>query len=359
MKKYITRLAAFAMVMALSLAFVACNDDPGTQTKESYTVTCTYGEYYDISADHMVAEAGTLVTVTAESEVFMEIDTVYVNGIACSAGSEAGKFTFTMPEEDVTVTADVSGKEILSAEDGMYWSKAPTVISVFDESELSLYQYQDYGVSFGTDPVNASINTSNEMMYAEVVSLNEEVIPAEAISGVRGNTQTSVNPAFYNGTFEIDRTKIKTGTATLVFFDTDNDRVLSKTITVVPFGDVHKGETEEVSVTVDFTGLSEEYRDENFSVFFYEDEETYVYGSVYPKTQREDLTYPESGTVTYTFLYVPGLNFTLRVGYETVNEFDITIYPSLPIEGDDDGEIVPDFSESNSITIKVGNPVTD
>lgn len=254
MKKYITRLAAFAMVMALSLAFVACNDDPGTQTKESYTVTCTYGEYYDISADHMVAEAGTLVTVTAESEVFMEIDTVYANGIACSAGSEAGKFTFTMPEEDVTVTADVSGKEILSAEDGMYWSKAPTVISVFDESELSLYQYQDYGVSFGTDPVNASINTSNEMMYAEVVSLNEEVIPAEAISGVRGNTQTSVNPAFYNGTFEIDRTKIKTGTATLVFFDTDNDRVLSKTITVVPFGDVHKGETEEVSVTVDFTG---------------------------------------------------------------------------------------------------------
>lgn len=284
MKKYITRLAAFAMVMALSLAFVACNDDPGTQTKESYTVTCTYGEYYDISADHMVAEAGTLVTVTAESEVFMEIDTVYANGIACSAGSEAGKFTFTMPEEDVTVTADVSGKEILSAEDGMYWSKAPTVISVFDESELSLYQYQDYGVSFGTDPVNASINTSNEMVYAEVVSLNEEVIPAEAISGVRGNTQTSVNPAFYNGTFEIDRTKIKTGTATLVFFDTDNDRVLSKTITVVPFGDVHKGETEEVSVTVDFTGLSEEYRDENFSVFFYEDEETYVYGSVYPKT---------------------------------------------------------------------------
>ena len=71
------------------------------------------------------------------------------------------------------------------------------------------------------------------------------------------------------------------------------------------------------------------------------------------------MTYPEGGTVTYTFLYVPGLNFTLRVGYETVNEFDITIYPSLPIEGDDDGEIVPDFSESNSITIKVGNPVTD
>ena len=359
MRKFIFGFSTTVLLLAFTLSFAACGESPGAKNNESYTVTCTDGEYYDLSADYTVAEAGTLVTVTAESEVFMEVDTVYANGIACSAGSEAGKFTFTMPEEDVTVTADVSGKEILSAEDGMYWSKAPTVISVFDESELSLYQYQDYGVSFGTDPVNASINTSNEMMYAEVVSLNEEVIPAEAISGVRGNTQTSVNPAFYNGTFEIDRTKIKTGTATIVLFDTDNDRVLSKTITVVPFGDVHKGETEEVSVTVDFTGLSEEYRNEKFSVFFYEDEETYVYGSVYPETQRENLTYPESGTVTYTFLYVPGLTFTLRVGYERINEYDVTYYHSLSIEGDDDGEIVPDFSDGNHITIRLGDPVAE
>lgn len=359
MRKFIFGFSTTVLLLAFTLSFAACGESPGAKNNKSYTVTCTDGKYYDLSADYTVAEAGTLVTVTAESEVFMEVDTVYANGIACSAGSEAGKFTFTMPEEDVTVTADVSGKEILSAEDGMYWSKAPTVISVFDESELSLYQYQDYGVSFGTDPVNASTNTSNEMIYAEVVSLNEEVIPAEAISGVHGNTQTSVNPAFYNGTFEIDRTKIKTGTATIVLFDTDNDRVLSKTITVVPFGDVHKGETEEVSVTVDFTGLSEEYRDEKFSVFFYEDEETYVYGSVYPETQREDLTYPESGTVTYTFLYVSGLNFTLRVGYETVNEYDITYYHSLSIEGNDDGEIVPDFSDGNQITVRVGDPIAE
>ncbi len=359
MRKFIFGFSTTVLLLAFTLSFAACGESPGAKNNESYTVTCTDGEYYDLSADYTVAEAGTLVTVTAESEVFMEVDTVYANGIACSAGSEAGKFTFTMPEEDVTVTADVSGKEILSAEDGMYWSEAPTVISVFDESELSLYQYQDYGVSFGTDPVNASINTSNEMIYAEVVSLNEEVIPAEAISGVHGNTQTSVNPAFYNGTFEIDRTKIKTGTATIVLFDTDNDRVLSKTITVVPFGDVHKGETEEVSVTVDFTGLSEEYRNEKFSVFFYEDEETYVYGSVYPETQRENLTYPESGTVTYTFLYVPGLTFTLRVGYERINEYDVTYYHSLSIEGDDDGEIVPDFSDGNHITIRLGDPVAE
>ncbi len=253
MRKLLKTMICAGLVLAMAIPFAACaqgGDEDKNAGGGSYTVTCEDGDYYDLSASSQLTPAGETVTITAEAEAFIRVDGVYANGTACAAGSTAGTYTFTMPEENVTVTAQVSGAEIDNAEDGMGWSIAPSAISPFDESELSLYQNQSYLVTFGTDPVNAS--TGNDgMTYAKVVSLNEDVIPAEAISGVKGSTPDVGNAYFFQGSFEIDRTLIKAGTTTLVFFDNDNDRVISKTVTVVPFGDVYKEEAWTVSVTAD------------------------------------------------------------------------------------------------------------
>lgn len=168
------------------------------------------------------------------------------------------------------------------------------------------------------------------MTYAKVVSLNEDVIPAEAILGVKGSTPGSGNISFYQGSFKIDRTLIKAGTTTLVFFDNDNDRVISKTVTVVPFGDAYKDEAWTVSVTVDLSDVSSEYLDGNLRLFFEEAGDTYVYGSVYPsEIQRFDFTSADltDGKITAQakFLYVPNAGKTYRVwvAYETVvNEIE-------------------------------------
>ena len=321
MRKLFKTMICAGLVLAMTVPFAACAGDGNedeTAGGGSYTVTCEDGDYYDLSSSSQLTPAGETVTITAEAEAFIRVDGVYANGTACASGSTAGTYTFTMPEENVTVTAQVSGAEIDNAEDGMGWSIAPSAISPFDESELSLYQYQSYLVTFGTDPVNASSSEDGSMIYTKIISLNEDVIPAEAISGVKGSTPDVGNVYFFQGSFKIDRTQIKEGTTTLVFFDNDNDRVISKTVTVVPFGDAYKDEAWTVSVTADLSDVSSEYLKGNLSLFFVEGDDTYVYGSVYPSTiQRFDFTSADltDGKITAQakFLYVPNAGKTYRV----------------------------------------------
>ena len=337
MRKLLKTMICAGLVLAMAIPFAACaqgGDEDETAGGGPYTVTCEDGDYYDLSASSQLTPAGETVTITAEAEAFIRVDGVYANGTACAAGSTAGTYTFTMPEENVTVTAKVSGVEIANAEDGMGWVTASPFLTPFDESELSLYQYQDYSVTFGTDPVNASSSEDGSMIYTKIISLNEDVIPAEAISGVKGSTPDVGNAYFFQGSFKIDRTQIKEGTTTLVFFDKDNDRVISKTVTVVPFGDVYKEEAWTVSVTADLSDVSSEYLKGNLRLFFVEGDDTYVYGSVYPSTiQRFDFTSADltDGKITAQakFLYVPNAGKTYRVwvAYETVVNGKTMFYP--------------------------------
>ena len=337
MRKLLKTMICAGLVLAMAIPFAACAGDGNeddTAGGGSYTVTCEDGDYYDLSSSSQLTPAGETVTITAEAEAFIRVDGVYANGTACASGSTAGTYTFTMPEENVTVTAQVSGAEIDNAEDGMGWVTASPFLTPFDESELSLYQYQDYSVTFGTDPVNASSSEDGSMIYTKIISLNEDVIPAEAISGVKGSTPDVGNVYFFQGSFKIDRTQIKEGTTTLVFFDKDNDRVISKTVTVVPFGDVYKEEAWTVSVTADLSGVSSEYLKGNLRLFFVEGDDTYVYGSVYPSTiQRFDFTSADltDGKITAQakFLYVPNAGKTYRVwvAYETVVNGKTMFYP--------------------------------
>ena len=335
MRKLLKTMICAGLVLALAIPFAACAGDGNeddTAGGGPYTVTCEDGDYYDLSASSQLTPAGETVTITAEAEAFIRVDGVYANGTACAAGSTAGTYTFTMPEENVTVTAKVSGAEIANAEDGMGWVTASPFLTPFDESELSLYQNQSYSVTFGTDPVNATTGSDGGMTYVKVVSLNEDVIPAEAISGVKGSTPGSGNISFYQGSFKIDRTQIKEGTTTLVFFDNDNDRVISKTVTVVPFGDVYKEEAWTVSVTADLSDVSSKYLDGKLRLYFEEGNDTYVYGSVYPNaTQRTEFTAADltDGKITAQYYYVPNAGKTYRVwvAYETVVNGKTVFYP--------------------------------
>ena len=334
MRKLLKTMICAGLVLAMAIPFAACaqgGDEDKNAGGGPYTVTCEDGDYYDLSASSQLTPAGETVTITAEAEAFIRVDGVYANGTACAEGSTAGTYTFTMPEENVTVTAQVSGAEIGSAASGMGWSIAPSAISPFDESEHSLYQNQSYLVTFGTDPVNAS--TGNDgMTYAKVISLNEDVIPAEAISGVKGSTPDVGNAYFFQGSFEIDRTLIKAGTTTLVFFDKDNDRVISKTVTVVPFGDVYKEEAWTVSVTADLSDVSSEYLNGKLRLYFEEGNDTYVYGSVYPNAIQwteftaADLT-DGKFTAQYYYVFGEGKKYTVWVAYEKEVNGITAFYP--------------------------------
>lgn len=352
MKKWFVFLLYAAGCAAVALSFAACGGgDEGGKTGDSHTVTCVSGEYYDLTSATQLAPEGTEVTVHAEPEPFVRIDGVFANGVGCEEG-EAGVYTFVMPDEDVTVTAEISAApEIPTAEDGMYWVTAPAAIAAAQEQSYGAVQ--EFEISFGADPVNNSIDTDGHMIYAEVFSTDETVIPAEAISGIRPGND---NVYAYSGSFTVDLSMLSAGTTTLVFTDTDNGRMITKNITVVSEGELFKGDVWTVEIAVDLSGIKAAYGDENFRLHVGDEE--YLYGSAYPQYQNFDFTYPDSGDeVTYQVQFVKGQAFTVWVGYETINDYGVTVYMPFAIESGVGADDSIDFSEDGGkITLVLGAP---
>ena len=111
MRKLLKTMICAGLVLAMAIPFAACaqgGDEDETAGGGPYTVTCEDGDYYDLSASSQLTPAGETVTITADAKAFIRVDGVYANGTACASGSTAGTYTFTMPEENVTVTAQVA-----------------------------------------------------------------------------------------------------------------------------------------------------------------------------------------------------------------------------------------------------------
>lgn len=343
------------LTAAVAISVSACSD--GGQSDDStgsFSIDCPPGEWYDISCDYSIAPAGTNVTVTVLPDPFLSTESVYANEVKCDPGTEENTWTFSMPAEDVTLTALFSdAPEILSAEDGMGWVVAPDQLSVAKSGDSAFIAKQSFEVTFGTDPIPASITTGEDnsptLLYTKVISTNENVLPVSAVS----NISSTGNGAYaYGASFSVDLTKVGTGSATLVFCDTENDRFISRSITVADYGEVYDGETWTVSVDVDFSGLDEADKARDLCVWLSESTSSYVYGSCYAQNQQKDLEgYPENGLASFTFTYRPEGKFQLQIGYRDENQI---FYPRfVPVSGvSEDGTIV--FSEDGEkITVAV------
>lgn len=323
MKVFHKRILGILLATVTVLPLSSCGGGDGSSSgKSSYTITCTDGKYYDISSDYRLAPAGTVVTVTVEAEAFLTVERVLANNIECTAGNTENTFTFTMPQEDVDILAIFTdAPEISDAENGMRWILAPSEISLAREDDGEFLARQNFSLTFGSESV---LNNTTEgkdgyatMLSAEVISTNENVIPSAAISNVTG---TGGDAAYVTGAeFSVDLTQVGTGTATLVFFDNDNGRIISRTITVVPYGEVFADDIWTVSVNVDFSGLNEADKAKALTVWFSEEDSTYVYGSAYERNQQRELTYPESDSAVFEFIYRPEGTFRIQIGYRDEN----------------------------------------
>ena len=201
----------------------------GGGTAVSYSVSCeeddVFGDYYNLDADYSKVGAGKTVTVTvSDAWNFISVSKVYANGTECAAGSEAGEFTFTMPEKDVTVTAEVTVNAV-SEDDGMTWENPEETIMADSLINDSLR------VSFGSKQVLNSTSTDG-MMYAEVISTNQDVIPASSMRVE--SIESSGNGAYASGARILFDDGLTVGETTLIFIDTDNDRAITLDVTVVP-----------------------------------------------------------------------------------------------------------------------------
>ncbi len=360
-RSLITGITILIIMLAGILMFACGDGDKGDDdTETSYTITCNSGQWYDINTSYKIASAGTTITVEVECEVFVQVANVYANEVPCTPTEQAGFFTFTMPAEDVTITAQITdADEILSSDYGMSWTFAPSQISMAKEGDSSFIANQRFELSFGSQQgfINASTG-QNGLLYVDVFSTNQDVIPDDAISAVSPTQLDFGNSRVVSAKFTIDLTKVNLGTTTLVFKDIEKDRIITKTITVKEYGQVENFDLWTVYVTVDLSTLTA-YQDRNFRIWFSDYEnlgQDYIYGSNYSESQWQDFIWSDlnRGEKTFTFLYNPEHTFRVQVGYEYfATSLDDYRYNNFSVQsGADEDGIVSFSSDGDSITVK-------
>lgn len=126
MKKIFAGIATILLALAMAAMFVSCGDgkeqqggggDGGGGTPETeYSITVEQVSGAQLSADKQKAKNGETVTVTAtvtDSEKY--IASVTANGEECEESD--GKYTFTVGNKDVVVTAELGTyKEIAESD---------------------------------------------------------------------------------------------------------------------------------------------------------------------------------------------------------------------------------------------------
>lgn len=235
MKKPFILIISILLLCALSATLtVGCSDQKETvdKTPESYKITTektdVFKDYYTVSTDKSLTTSGKTVTVTVDAWDFLKVDKVLANDAACTEG-EDGKYTFTMPEEDVTVRVEFEINIIPEGENGLKWTDYDQLTTEADVS-------RGIEVDFGSEPILNSVSANPDgystMYYAKVYSTNQDVIPDDAIRRIEPIVGS--NGAYAIGAWiSFDITKVNAGKTVLVFIDTDNDRIITAELNVV------------------------------------------------------------------------------------------------------------------------------
>lgn len=296
MKKLLIALVA----LCLSLPLAACGNDAPPPAETSYTITAADGADYSVDAP-AAAKAGETVTVTVTSKsVLKTVAEVKANDTACTAGGD-GAYTFTMPESDVTIAVTMQSVQTeIPADDTLTWrANAPGEIAKAQEGDTwaEEYFYFDF-----TEPTHLNGDVT-------VTSLNEDVIPADAIENLRTEDGSS---SYYtvSGYFVVDLSKVSLGTAYIAV--QADERTIIKRVDVVEYGTIEL-ETWDVSVTFD---LSNVFGRGYTGMFIQISDSDAPYGAKEPFYVKRDIDEEtDEEEITISVKYVPGNNYSVAVFY--------------------------------------------
>lgn len=259
----------------------------------------------------MTAEAGDKVTITVNvTEYDVQVTSVKYNNSACSKADD-GKYTFTMPSQNVTVSAT---------------SEKITAI----EEDRPVSWQQEGALQIAKTTGNAQIkydvtNTSCTDADVTVTSTNQAVIPSNAIT--QSNTTVSMGSQINGGIITIDLTKVSVG-KTFIILDFENntstssDGTIIKEVEIVPEGELEEN-IAEVSITFNLLGFSSPLPDDLYIYFVDTD---HIPDSAIPERQDLDITVDEqenqlSFVVGHTYNIFVGLKSDASANFE-IDEID-------------------------------------
>lgn len=293
MKKLL--IALIALCIALPLA--ACGNETPPPAETEYTITAADGADYSVDAP-ATAEEGATVTVTVTGKTVLKtVAEVRANDTACTAGGN-GTYTFTMPAENVTITVTMQSVQTeIPSDDVLSWrANAPDQIAKAQEDDTWAEQYFYFDFSRQTRVDDLT-----------VTSLNEDVIPADAIENAC--TRGDGSWADY-GYFVVDLSKVSLGAAYIAV--QADDMTIIKRVDVVEYGTIEY-ETWNVSVTFD---LSEVFGEGYTGMFIQISDSDAPYGAKEPFYVKQDIDEAtDEETITISVKYVPGHNYSVAVFY--------------------------------------------
>ena len=311
------------VIILAMFTFAACTDPDkggdggndggsggGSETTTSYSITYTNGTGYTLSGV-TTAKAGDKVTVTVNvTEYDVQVTSVKYNNSACSKADD-GKYSFTMPSQNVTVSAT---------------SEKITAI----EEDRPVSWQQEGALQIAKTTGNAQIkydvtNTSCTDADVTVTSTNQAVIPSNAIT--QSNTTVSMGSQINGGIITIDLTKVSVG-KTFIILDFDNntstssDGTIIKEVEIVPEGELEEN-IAEVSITFNLLGFSSPLPDDLYIYFVDTD---HIPDSAIPERQDLDITVDEqenqlSFVVGHTYNIFVGLKSDASANFE-IDEID-------------------------------------
>lgn len=211
MKRLFTGVLTVMLLLLPAVFFVACGDggkedDGGKTENKVYTVTVEESDFYSVKGQTTGATAGlnAYVIVVPEFAV-VSVDKVLYNGRECiKSASEENRYEFIMPAENVEITVGYSFKDNESDKFLSWSGNNPATFQIDTETG-----------SEGELNVDVTGGGFLSVYEENVFSLNQNAIPDAALRvSVTNKNQTNSAAVF---TVHIDRSKIRAGTAQIVF----------------------------------------------------------------------------------------------------------------------------------------------
>lgn len=216
---------SLTIVLILSAVTIlsACNSDP-------LQITFAPGDHYTFNSTVTEAVPGDVVTFNVTASAGYKIDKVFANSVECTLNAD-GSYSFTMPEEPVTVTATASAISVVPGpdddNDDVTTDPAPTTEKLTDDfmsftgfcpDKISAFANNynakvTYTVSF-----SRTININSAEDSTKLRSSDQNVIPDSALTVWLDKDGTVTSGA----TISIDLNAIRPGTAYVSFY-AEND----------------------------------------------------------------------------------------------------------------------------------------
>lgn len=260
MKKIILVTVLVVCMIISAVAVSACNDGGSNpQTPTSYTVTAQSGEGYTVSVP-ATAKAGDMVSVEVSvSSDDVRIVAVKANGTDCEVGAD-GKYSFTMPAENVTVTVQTEKLTQVDS-DGVFAMESNAMTTV---AMGGMYPYNFFDEHVWKLRVELTKRIYMTLLGKDsyVRSSNGSVIPENAITFETVTDSENQSNEIIAVDVCIDTDLISAGTTWLeIFIKNGNNSsykgTLMQKITVVEYGAIEI-EKAKKTVVVDVSDFASE-----------------------------------------------------------------------------------------------------